>query len=258
MTWKLGCGLIMGKGASHFSFDSRLSYWFYCLWHSSFHQTLVHIFLLLFSSSVVSNCLWPRGLHHTRLHCPSLSPGVCANSCPLSLWCHPTISSSVAHFSFCPQSFPASVSFPMSWLFASGGQSIGASASLSVFLMNIQSWCPLQLLLLSHFSHVWLLATPWTAGYQAPPSMGFSRQQYWSWLPLPDLFDLLAVRGTLESSSAPQFKHINPLALSLCYGLTLTFIHGYWKNHNFDSMDLCHQSDKGFCLWFLIHCLGLS
>ena len=106
------------------------------------------------------------------------------NSCPLSWWCHPTISSSVALFS-CPQSFPASVSFPMSWLFASGGQSIGASASLSVFLMNIQSWCPLQLLLLSHFSHVWLLATPWTAGYQAPPSMGFSRQQYWSWVLLP-------------------------------------------------------------------------
>ena len=96
----------MGKGASHFSFDSRLSYWFYCLCNSSFHQTLVHIFLLLFSSSVLSNFLWPHGLHHTRLHCPSLSPGVRANSCPLSQWCHPTISSSVACFSFCPQSFP--------------------------------------------------------------------------------------------------------------------------------------------------------
>ena len=135
----------MGKGASHFSFDSRLSYWFYCLCNSSFHQTLVHIFLLLFSSSVLSNFLWPHGLHHTRLHCPSLSPGVRANSCPLSQWCHPTISSSVACFSFCPQSFPASVSFPMCWLFASDGQSIGASASPSVFLMNIQSWYPLGL-----------------------------------------------------------------------------------------------------------------
>ena len=66
--------------------------------------------------------LWPHGLQHARPPCPSPSPGVCSNSCPLSRWCHPTISSSVAPFSSCLQSFPASGSFPMSWLFASGGQ----------------------------------------------------------------------------------------------------------------------------------------
>ena len=78
-----------------------------------------------------------EGLQHTRLLCPSLSPGVCSDSCPLN-WCHPTISSSVIPFSSCPQSFPASGSFPMSRLFASDGQSIGVSASASVLPMNIQ------------------------------------------------------------------------------------------------------------------------
>ena len=92
---------------------------------------------LLFSHSVVSNYLRPHGLQHPR-PCRLLSPGVCSNSHPLSRWCHPTISSSVIPFSFCLQSFPASWSFPMSQLFASGGQSIGASISASVFPMNIQ------------------------------------------------------------------------------------------------------------------------
>ena len=87
--------------------------------------------------------MWPQRLQHTRLPCSSLSPWVCSNSCPLSLWCHPTISSSVAPLSSCPQSFPASRSFPMSQFFASGDRSIGASPSASVFPMNIQSWFPL-------------------------------------------------------------------------------------------------------------------
>ena len=78
---------------------------------------------------------------HTWLPCPSLSTIVCSNSCSLSQWCHPTISSSVIPFSSCPQSFPASGSFPMSQFFASGGQSIGVSASASVLPMNIQNWC---------------------------------------------------------------------------------------------------------------------
>ena len=91
----------------------------------------------------MSNSLQPHGLQHARLPCPSLSPGVCSNSCPLSWWCHPTISSSVIPFSSCLQSFPASRSFPMSWLFASGGQSIGATASASVLPMDIQDWFPL-------------------------------------------------------------------------------------------------------------------
>ena len=101
--------------------------------------------LLLFSHSVVSDSLRPRGLQHARLPRPSLSPRVCSNSCPLSWWHHPTISSSVTPFSSCPQSFPASGFFPMSPFFVSGGQSIGASAARSVLPMNIQHWFPLGL-----------------------------------------------------------------------------------------------------------------
>ena len=97
-------------------------------------------FLLLFSHSVMSNSLGPHGLEHARLPCPSSTPRACSNSCPLSRWCHPTISSSAVPFSSCLQSFPASGSFLMSWLFESGGQSIGASAS--VLPMNIQDWFP--------------------------------------------------------------------------------------------------------------------
>ena len=93
----------------------------------------------------MSDSLWPHGLQYTRLLCPSLSLGLCSNSCPLSWWCYPTISSSVAPFSCCPQSFPASRSFPGSRLFTSGGHSIGASASASVLPVNIQSRFPLGL-----------------------------------------------------------------------------------------------------------------
>ena len=81
-----------------------------------------------------------HALQHTRCPCPSPSPRACSNSCPLSQWCHPTILSSVVPFSSCLQSFPASGSFPMNWLFVSGGQSTGASASVSGFPMNIQNW----------------------------------------------------------------------------------------------------------------------
>ena len=97
-----------------------------------------------FSRSVVSDSLWPHGLQHTRLCCPSPTPGICSNACPLSQWCHLTISSSVAPFS-CLQSFPASGSFPVSQFFTSGDQSIGTSASASVLPMNIQDWFPLGL-----------------------------------------------------------------------------------------------------------------
>ena len=95
------------------------------------------------SSSVVSDSLRPHGLQHTRPPCPSPTPGVYSNSCPLSRWCHPTISSSVIPFSSCLQSFPASGSFPMSQFFTSGGQSIGVSSSASVLPMNTQDWFPL-------------------------------------------------------------------------------------------------------------------
>ena len=97
--------------------------------------------LVQFSHSVVSNSLWPHEPKHARPPCPT--PGVYPNSCPLSWWCHPTISYSVIPFSSCLQSFPASGSFPMSQFFSLGGQSIGASASASVPPMNIQDWFPL-------------------------------------------------------------------------------------------------------------------
>ena len=116
------------------------------------------VLLLQFSCSVVSNSLWPHGLQHARLPCPSPTPGACSNSCPFSRWCHPTISSSVVPFSTCPQFFPASGSFPMSQFFPSGDQSIGISASASVLPMNTQGWSPLG----------------WT-GWTSLQSKGFSR-----------------------------------------------------------------------------------
>ena len=96
-----------------------------------------------FSHSVVSHSSWPQGLQHSRHPCPSPTPRVYSNSSPWSQWCHPTISSSVVPFSSCLQSFPASESFQMSQLFASGSQSIGVSASTSVLPMNTQDWFPL-------------------------------------------------------------------------------------------------------------------
>ena len=96
-----------------------------------------------FSRSVVSDPLRSHELQHVRPPCPSPTPGVYPNPCPLSRWCHPTISSSVVPFSSCPQSFPASGAFQMSQLFASGGQIIGVSASTSVLPMNTQDWSPL-------------------------------------------------------------------------------------------------------------------
>ena len=146
------------------------------------------------SRSVVSDSLQPHGCQHTGLSCPSLSPGVCFNSCPLSQWCHPTISSSVSPFTSCLQSFPASRSFLMSQLFASGGQSIGVSASTSVLPKNIQDWFPLG----------WI-----------------------GWISLQP-------RDSQESSPTPQLKSINALAFNFLYGPTLTSILDYWKNHSFD------------------------
>ena len=100
-----------------------------------------HISSVQFSRSIMSNSLWPHGLQHARLPCPSPTPGVCSNSHPSSQWCHPTISFSVIPFS-CLQSFPASGSFPMSQFFTSGGQRIGGSSLASVLPMNIQDWLP--------------------------------------------------------------------------------------------------------------------
>ena len=101
--------------------------------------------LLLFSHSVVANSLLPHELQHTRLSCPSSTPGAWSNTCPLSPWCYPTISSSFTPFSSCPQSFPVSGSFPTTQPITSGGQSIRASASVSVLPINIQDWFSLGL-----------------------------------------------------------------------------------------------------------------
>ena len=147
-----------------------------------------------FSHSVVSNSLLPRGLQHARLPCPSATLRAYSNSCLLSQWCHPTISSSVVPFSSCLQSFPASGSFPMSQFFASGGQSIGVSTSASVLPMNIQDWFPLG----------------WT-GWNFLQSKGLAR---------------------VFSNTTVQKHHSS--ALSLLYSPTLTSIHDYWKNHSLD------------------------
>ena len=159
--------------------------------------------LLLFTRSVVSNSLWPHGLQHARLPCPLPSFRVCSNSCPVSQWCHPTIFSSVVPFSSCLQSFPASGSFPVSWLFTSGGQSIGASVSASILPMSIQGWFPLG---------------------------------------LTGLISLLS-RGLSRVFSSNTIPSINSLVLSLLYGPALTSIHEYCENHSSHYMDLCQQSD---------------
>ena len=150
-------------------------------------------------SSVTQSCLTlqPHGLQHARLPCPSPTPEACSNSCPLSQGCHPTISSSIVPFSSRLQSFPSSGSFQMSQFFASGGQSIGASASASVLPMNIQDWFPVNI-------------------------------QYWLvWSPC-------SPRGSQESSPTPQFKSINSSVLSFLYSPTLTSIHDYLKTHSFN------------------------
>ena len=171
--------------------------WDYCMntLHSAFLlNSFLKVSSVQFSHLVVSSSLWPHGLQHTGLPCPSPTHGVYSNSCPLSQWCHPTISPSVVHFSSHLQSFPASGSFQMSQLFASGGQSIGVSASASVLPMNIQDW----------FLQDGLVGSP------------------------------CSPRDSQESFPTPQVKSISSLVLSFLYGPTLTSIHDCWKNHSFD------------------------
>ena len=150
--------------------------------------------MLLFSCQVVSDSSQPNGLQQSRLPCPSPSPGAYPSLCPLHQWCHPTISSSVIPFSSCLQSFPASGSFSVRWLFSWGGQSIGASVSASVPPVNIQGWFPLRL-----------------TGWISLQSKGLSR---------------------VFSNTTVQKHH--SLVLSFLYGPILTSIHDYWKNHSFD------------------------
>ena len=132
----------------------------------------------------MSDSLRPHELQHAQLSCPSLSPRACSNSCPLSRWCHQTISSSVIPFSSCLQSFPALRSFPMSPLLASGGQSIGASASASVLPVNIQGWFSLVLTGLISLLSKALSASTTIWKYQffgVQPSLRFNFH-IWTWI----------------------------------------------------------------------------
>ena len=140
-----------------------------------------------FSLSVVSDSLWPCEPQHARPPCPSPTLRVHPKPCPLSRWCHPTISSSVIPFSSCPQSFPASGSFPMIQLFTSDGQSIGVSASTSDLPMNTQDWSPLG----------------WTGWISFCP------------------------RDSQESSPTPQFKSVSSSVVSFLHSPTLTSIHDH-------------------------------
>ena len=147
-----------------------------------------------FSLSVVSHSLQPNALQHARLPCPPPTPRAYSNSCPLSQWCHPTISSSAVPFSSYLQSFPASGSFPKSQFFASCDQSIGTSASALVLPMNIQYWFSSGL-----------------TGWVSLQSKGLSR----------------------VFSNTTVLKH-HSSALSFLYSPTLTSIHDYWINHSLD------------------------
>ena len=147
-----------------------------------------------FSCSVVSNSLRPHELQHARPPCPSATPGVHSNSCPSSQWCHPAISSSVVPFSSCPQSLPASESFPMSQLFSWGGQSTGVSALVSFLPKKFQGWSPSE----------------WT-GWISLQSKGLSR-----------VFSNTTVQ-------THQFFSAQPSAQSNSH-----IIHDYQKNHSLD------------------------
>ena len=161
-------------------------------------QSFIQFSSVQFSCSIVSDSLWPHGPQHVRPPCPSPTPGVYPNSCPLSRWCHPTISSSVVLFSSCSQSFPASGTFQMSQLFASG-QNIGVSTSTST-----TGYCfcfgSIPSFFLELFLH-WFPVAYWAPNDLGSSSfgilsfflfilfMGFSRQEYWSGLPFPSPVD---------------------------------------------------------------------
>ena len=166
----------------------------YCTKYLMHAESCVWSCSVQFSCSVVSDSLQPHESQHARPPCPLPTPGVHSDSHPSSQWCHPAISSSVVPFTSCPQSLPASESFPMSQLFAWGGQSTGVSALAHFFQRN-----PRADLLQNG-----LVGSP------------------------------CSPRDSQESSPTPQIKSINSLALSLLYSPTLTSIHDHWKNHSLD------------------------
>ena len=155
---------------------------------------LTHFSSVQFSHSVMSDSLRPHESQHTRPPCPSPTPGVHPNSCPSSQRCHPAISSSAFPFSSCPQSLPASESFPVSQLFAWGGQSTGVSALASFLPKKSQGWSPSE----------WLVGSP------------------------------CSPRNSQESSPTPQFKSINSSVITFLHTSTFTSTHDHWKNHSLD------------------------
>ena len=156
----------------------------------------------------MSDSLPPHGLQHAKLPCSSPAPGTCLNSCPSSLWCHPRNHLIFCPpFSSCPQSFPASGSFQMSQLFASGGQSIRISASASVLPVNILDWFPSGLT---------------------------------CWISLELLYCALYCLCIHHSSKASMLQ----CSASFLYSPTLTSIHDYWQNHSFGYMGLCWKSNN--------------
>ena len=167
----------------------------------------------------MSDSLCPCGTQHTRLSYPSFSPRFCWNSSPLSWWCRPTVSSSVASLVIFLQSFP------IRQLFTSSSQSIGASASATALPVNIQDWFPLGKL----------------AGL-----ISLQSKEFWGVFSSFRVFLFqtrrLLSKLTLVVNCFRQFKSINSLVLRLLYGPTLISVHDYWKNHSFDYMDLCQRS----------------
>ena len=154
--------------------------------------------------SVMSSSLWPHGLQHTRLLCSSPSPRVCSNSCPLSWYCHPTTSPFIIPFSSCSQSFPASGSFWMSWLFISGGQCLGTSASASVLPMNSQGWFPLGLtgliLLFKGLSRVFSSTAIWKHQFFGAKHHNSKASFLWVTLSIPNSLAPSCVGGRKLSS----------------------------------------------------------
>ena len=192
-----------------------IGYLFFILWHmltccslntshrllsllaisiSQFLMSVSRLSAVQFSRSVMYDSLQPHKSQHARPPCHSPTPGLYSNSCPLSWWCHPAISSSVVPFCSCLQSLPASGSFPMGQFFSSGGRSIGASASTSVLPMNTQDWSPLG----------------WT-GWISLKCKGLS--------------------GVFSNTTVQ--KHHSSV-LSFLYSPTLTSIHDHWRNHSLD------------------------
>ena len=189
--------LLLSSISLHWSLRKALLSFLAILWNSAFKWVYLSFSPLLFnhfSRSIVSNSLRPHESQHARSPCPSPTPGVHKNSCPSSQWCHPAISCSIIPFSSCPQSLPASQSFPMSQLFTWGDQSTGVSVSAPALPMNTQDWSALG----------------WT-GWISLQSKGLSR---------------------VFSNTTVQ-KH-QFFGASFLHSPTLTSIHDHWKNHSLD------------------------